>query len=188
MYSMLPGLAAPRNAHVPAVCQSEALQPRDLQLPDRVKQPVLGRPHLGIAEHLRRLVFLVGAPRQHFKDEHAQTAVTRHTERCRGLDNPECNEDIGSNAHRPARRVKAHQQVGFDYRCASLKGPSMSAEYVPDLEDRGRVVRCLMHHERSSNLVRDVGIVHNWTGGLGWRVADRTVHHTPSRPISVATA
>ena len=40
-------------------------------------------------------------------------------------------------------------------------GPDMAAEDVPDLEDRGRVVRCLMHHERSRDLVRDVGIVHN---------------------------
>ncbi len=164
MHSMLLGLAAARNGHVPAVCQSEAPQPRDLQLASRVKQPVLGRPHLGVTEHLGRLVGLVGARRQHFEDEHAQIPVPRHAERCRGLVDAECHEDIGNNACRPTCRVEEHQQVGCNERCASLKEPAMATENVPYLEDRGRVVRCLLHHERSRELVLDAGIVHNWTG------------------------
>ena len=61
MHSMVLGLAAPGNAHLLSVRQSEALQSWDVQLTGRVKQPILLRPHLGVAEHLRRLVGLMCA-------------------------------------------------------------------------------------------------------------------------------
>ena len=52
----------------------------------------------------------------------------------------------------------------------------MAAEDVPYLEDRGRVVRCLVHHERSGELVHEAGIVHDWTGISVGEGRDRSPH------------
>ena len=52
----------------------------------------------------------------------------------------------------------------------------MAGHDVPYLEDRVRVVRCLVHHQKSRELAHEVWIVHDWTGISVGEGRDRSPH------------